>query len=304
MPEGDTVWRACRQLDEALAGKVLTRAELRVPRHATADLIGWTVTEVRPRGKHLLIRLEAPEGTGADALTLHSHLMMEGIWQIDGELMRGSDLSGTRRAMHTARIVLEAAPPDASPDDPVTRAIGFEVQQVRLLPRRSESELVGHLGPDLLDPDWSTELRDEAARNLMADPDRPIGNALLDQRLLAGVGNVYRSELCFMRRLHPAAPAQELDDPAGMVDLAQRLLELNKDRTTRITTGGMLGRDGDLWVYGRAGRQCRRCRTRLQRGELAEPGIEGSEPRVIVTCPRCQGPGPRATRIPSRARNH
>ena len=289
MPEGDTVARQCRILDEALAGTVLTTCELRVPREATADLVGWRVAEVRPRGKHLLMRL-VPPVAGPPPLTLHSHLMMDGIWHVDGRALRSSDTSSGPRLADTIRVDLTARHEDGRQ----ARAVAYDVKQVRLLRTADEDELVGHLGPDLLDPAWDEDpaLRDTAIANLAAEPQRPIGLAMLDQHVLSGIGNIYRSELCFLRRVHPAAPVAEAGDPAEFVDLAHRLLVLNRDREVRVTTGGMLGRDGDLWVYGRGGKQCRRCRSRIQRGELAEPRLEGTESRVLWFCPRCQaGPG-------------
>ncbi len=287
MPEGDTVARQCRVLHEALAGARIVHCDLRVPQLATADLAGWSVREVRPRGKHLLMRLEPPT-PGPAPLTLHTHLKMDGIWHVDGRALRSSDTSAGPRPADTIRVVLLARHEDGRE----VRAIAYDVKQVRLLRTADEGELVGHLGPDLLDPAWGEALRAQAVANLAAEPQRPIGLALLDQQVLAGVGNVYRSELCFLRRIHPAAPTALAGDLGEMVDLAHRLLVLNVDRTVRITTGGMLGRDGDLWVYGRGGRQCRRCRTRIERGELAEPRLEGTEPRVLWFCPRCQaGPG-------------
>ncbi|PWH04919.1 formamidopyrimidine-DNA glycosylase [Brachybacterium endophyticum] len=300
MPEGDTVFRQCRILHEALAGGTITGCELRVPRAATADLRDWTVREVVPRGKHLLLRVDPPGMTAtttagattappsAEPLTLHNHLMMDGIWHVDGAPLRSSDTSANPRATHTARILLTARHADGRE----VRAVGYDVKQVRLVRTREEAELIGHLGPDLLDPDWSEEHRDLALANLRARPERPIGLALLDQRNLAGIGNIYRCELSFLHRLHPAAPVSAVADLPGMVDLARRLLLLNTSRVVRITTGGMMGRDGDLWVYGRAGRQCRRCRTRIERGDLIEPEIEGSEGRVIFVCPHCQSGGP------------
>lgn len=107
MPEGDTVARQCRILHDALAGAVLTVCDLRVPRAATADLTGWRVHEVRPRGKHLLIRL-VPPVPGAPPMTLHSHLMMDGIWHVDGRALRSSDTSAGPRDPSTIRIALEA----------------------------------------------------------------------------------------------------------------------------------------------------------------------------------------------------
>lgn len=298
MPEGDTVARQCRILDEALAGAVLTVCDLRVPRAATADLVGWSVAEVRPRGKHLLIRL-VPPAPGPPPLTLHSHLMMDGIWHVDGKALRSSDTSAGPRSPDTIRIVLEARHQDGR----LVRAVAYDVKQVRVLRTADEEQLLGSLGPDLLDPAWDEvpSLRATAIENLAAEPERPLGLALLDQHVLAGVGNIYRSELCFLRRIHPAAPVAAEQDPGALVDLARRLLVLNRDREVRVTTGGMLGRDGDLWVYGRDGKQCRRCRTRIQRGELAEPRLEGTEARALWFCPRCQaGPGSPAMTAPPR----
>ncbi|ATG51666.1 formamidopyrimidine-DNA glycosylase [Brachybacterium vulturis] len=285
MPEGDTVARQCRILHDALAGAVLTACDLRVPRAATTDLLGWTVREVRPRGKHLLMRLDPPT-PGPGPLTLHSHLMMDGIWHVDGTPLRSSDTSAGPRPAHTIRVALTARHHDGHE----TRAIAYDVKQVRLVPTADEHTLVGHLGPDLLDPDWDADpgLRERAVRNLGAEPERPIGLALLDQRLLAGIGNIYRSELCFLARIHPAVPVSAAGDLGRIVDLAHRLLRLNSDRAVRVTTGGMMGRDGDLWVYGRGGRPCRRCRARIVRGELGDPRLEGTAPRVLWFCPRCQ----------------
>lgn len=287
MPEGDTVARQCRILHDALAGAVLTTCDLRVPRAATADLVGWRVAEVRPRGKHLLMRL-LPPIPGPAPLTLHTHLMMDGIWHVNGKALRSSDTSAGPRPADTIRVLLTARHEDGRE----ARAIAYDVKQVRLVRTADEDSLVGHLGPDLLDPAWDDALRAEAVRNLASEPQRPLGLALLDQRNLAGIGNIYRSELCFLRRIHPAAPTDAAGDLGELVDLAHRLLLLNQDRTVRVTTGGMLGRGGDLWVYGRGGQQCRRCRTRIQRGELADPRLEGTEARVLWFCPRCQaGPG-------------
>lgn len=301
MPEGDTVARQCRILHDALAGGELTACDLRVPRAATANLVGWRVREVRPRGKHLLMRLDPPS-VGAAPLTLHSHLMMDGIWHVDGRALRSSDTSAGPRPAHTLRIALAARHPDGRE----VRALAYDVKQVHLARTADEDSLVGHLGPDLLDPAWEDrpELRDRAIANLAAEPDRPLGLALLDQHNLAGIGNIYRSELCFLRRIHPAAPTGAAGDLGALVDLAHRLLVLNRDRAVRVTTGGMLGRDGDLWVYGRGGKQCRRCRARIERGELADPRLEGTEARVLWFCPRCQaGPGAPRT-LPGRESLH
>ncbi|MQY15395.1 Endonuclease 8 1 [Streptomyces sp. RB5] len=258
MPEGDTVYRAARTLHEALAGQVLTRCDLRVPRLATADLTGRVVREVVPRGKHLLTRVEG-------GLTLHSHLRMDGAWHIyaDGERWRGGP-------GHQIRAILGTAGPTA---------VGYRLPVLELLRTAEEDKAVGHLGPDLLGPDWDPA---EAERRLLARPDRPLGEALLDQRTLAGIGNVYKSELCFLAQTHPYAPVSAVPDPARLVGLAKKLLEANKDRPARITTPGARP-DRRLWVYGRTGKPCLRCRTPVREGE---PGQD----RVTYWCPTCQPP--------------
>ncbi|MEV4435977.1 DNA-formamidopyrimidine glycosylase family protein [Streptomyces sp. NPDC049585] len=266
MPEGDTVWRTARTLHEALAGAPLTRSDLRVPRLATTDLTGRTVTEVVPRGKHLLTRVEG-------GLTLHSHLGMDGSWRVGrtGEPPRGGP-------HHQIRAVLGNAE---------RTAVGYRLPALDLLRTADEAEVVGHLGPDLLGPDWDAE---EAVRRLLSDPGRTVGEALLDQRNLAGVGNVYKSELCFLLRISPWLPVASLPDAGRLVGLAKKLLEANKARPARITTADARP-DRRLWVYGRAERPCRRCGSPVL---AAAQGTAGRE-RTTFWCPHCQaGPPPPA----------
>lgn len=259
MPEGDTVWRAARRLHESLAGQVLRRSDLRVPALATTDLSGRTVLEVRPRGKHLLTRL-----TGG--LTLHSHLGMAGSWVVvpAGEPRRGGPTHEVRAVLATDRGT----------------AYGYRLRVLELLRTTAEDTAVGHLGPDLLGPDWDAR---QALRRLLARPDRPLVEALLDQRNLAGVGNVYASELCFLLRLWPWTPMGRVPRAERLPALAKRLLEANKDRATRNTTGDH--RHGQaLAVYGRSRRPCPRC------GTLVRAGHHGpaERARVVYYCPRCQ----------------
>ncbi|MCD9145613.1 DNA-formamidopyrimidine glycosylase family protein [Streptomyces albireticuli] len=259
MPEGDTVWRTAQRLHGALAGEPLTRSDLRVPRLATVDLTGRRVLDVLPRGKHLLTRVEG-------GLTLHSHLRMDGSWRVfaPGERWRGGP-------SHQIRAVLANA---------AHTAVGYRLPVLELLRTADEGAVVGHLGPDLLGPDWDAA---EALRRLLADPARPLGEALLDQRNLAGIGNVYKSELCFLLRVSPWLPVAELPAPERLPTLAKKLLEANKGRSTRITTADAR-RDHQLWVYGRAGRPCRRCGTALRTADQGTPGQE----RPTYWCPRCQ----------------
>ena len=261
MPEGDTVYRSAHNLADALDGQVLTRCDVRVPKFATVDLTGETIDSVVPRGKHLLMRI-------GDAV-IHSHLKMEGSWHL-------YSLTGDRPKWHRpafqARIVLETAE---------WQAVGFELGLLEIVPRIAEEDVVGYLGPDLLGADWDAE---EALRRLSADPERPIGLALLDQRIMAGLGNVYRAELCFLRGVLPTRPVGESGDLPRTIALAKKLITVNRERIERTTTGNL--RPGQqLWVYGRDRKPCRRCGTAIRRGELGDDELQL---RVTYWCPRCQ----------------
>jgi endonuclease-8 len=256
VPEGDTVYRAAARLHTALAGRVVERFDLRVPQLATLDLRGRTVHAVVPRGKHLLARIGDQ--------TLHSHLKMEGEWHVYAPGARW------RKPAFQARAIVGVATADA---------VGFDLAMIEVVPTTREDELVGHLGPDLLGSDWDPDL---AVANLRSRPDAPIGDALLEQRNLAGVGNVYKSELCFLGRVDPLTPVAAVPDLPLIVEKAKRLLEANKDRVTRITTADSR-RGQQLWVYGRRG-PCLRCGTRISKADQGPPGQE----RPTYWCPRCQ----------------
>jgi endonuclease-8 len=251
MPEGDTVFRAAGKLREALAGRTLTRCDVRVPKFATVDLTGLVVDEVLSRGKHLFIRV-------GDA-SIHSHLKMDGAWLVGGQIRRVP--------AHGVRIILETAD---------SRAAGVDLGVLEILKRDHDMDVVAHLGPDLLGDDWDPRT---AAANLMADPDRPLAETLLDQRVMAGVGNVYANELGFVTGRLPTSPVSSVKDPLRIVQRARDMLWLNRSRVNRTTTGNT--RPGnDLWVYGRFGRPCRRCGTNIE--------MDGSGERVRYWCPVCQ----------------
>ncbi|MBC7440947.1 MAG: Fpg/Nei family DNA glycosylase [Ramlibacter sp.] len=258
MPEGDTVYRTARNLDAALHGDRLSRCDVRVPALATVDLTGDTVHEVVSRGKHLLMRV--------GEYSIHSHLKMEGSWHL---YRHGTPW---RRPTFQARIVLETA-------DWV--AVGFELGVLEVVPRDREAELLAYLGPDLLGADWDAA---EASRRIGERPERPVAVALADQGNLAGLGNEYVNELCFLRGLLPTRPVSEVTDVPGLVGLARRLILANRDRSERITTGnkrrGMQG-----WVFSRAGQPCRRCGTPIERGRLGRTDLEL---RITYWCPSCQ----------------
>ncbi|OBK83691.1 endonuclease VIII Nei2 [Mycolicibacter sinensis] len=248
MPEGDTVFHTAAVLDEALTGKTLTRCDIRVPRYAGVDLSGQRVEEVISRGKHLFIRTERA--------SIHSHLKMEGAWRI----ARGP-------LDYRVRIILETGP---------VRALGIDLGVLEVLDRDRDEQAVAHLGPDLLGAGWDP---DSAVANLMADPQRPLAAALLNQTVLAGIGNVYCNELCFIAGRLPTAPVAALADPARVVARAHDMLWANRLRWSRCTTGDT--RPGrQLWVYGRAGKPCRRCGSPIQCDRTGE--------RISFWCPSCQ----------------
>jgi endonuclease-8 len=260
MPEGDTVWLSARRLHAALAGRVLTTSDFRIPQLATTDLTGRAVLEVVSRGKHLLTRIDG-------GLTLHTHFRMDGSWRL---FPAGRPWSGGPDWQ--VRVVL-------ANDD--WQAVGYRLPVVDLVETAAEDQLVGHLGPDLLGPDWD---QDEAVHRLAADPGRTIGEALLDQRNLAGVGNLYKSEGLFLRGLHPWTPVGEVDDLPAVVALEHRLLVANRDRWDQVTTGD-LRRGRQHWVFERQREACRRCGATIL---VAEQGADPLSARLTYWCPRCQ----------------
>ena len=215
------------------------------------------IHSVASRGKHLLMRI------GDEVV--HSHLKMEGEWRVHRPGERW------HRPGWQARVVIET---------PVAVAVGFDLGLVEVFPAAEEADRLDYLGPDLLGPDWDA---DEAVRRLAASPEAPIAVALGEQRNLAGLGNVYVNELCFLRGIRPTRPAGEVDLPP-LVDLASRVMRTNRDRISRVTTGN--DRRGErLWVYSRGGERCRRCGTRIEHGRL---GRNELELRDTWWCPNCQ----------------
>lgn len=260
MPEGDTIHRTAAALRRALVGEPLTRVEL--PRRAPpTPALGATIERVEARGKHLLVHV-------SDGLTVHTHQRMSGSWHLyrPGERWR--------RAARSVRVVLGV---------PRAVAVCFSAPVVEVL---DDAALARHpvlraLGPDLCDPHADV---DEALARMsrLVPADRSIGEALLDQRVACGVGNVYRSELLFLHGLHPATPLGVVDQAsrAALLHRAGELLRANLDGGARTTVTG--SHDGALWVYGRSSQPCRRCGTPIARLRLGDP------PRVVDHCPGCQ----------------
>ena len=297
MPEGDSVFQLARRL-QFMTGRTVTESSLRVPRHALADFIGTTCRRVWPYGKHLFMLF--------DDDVLHTHLKMEGTWSVHRAGERW------RKPGHTARVVLRLVDTPGNPDIEV---VGHSLGLVEVFPAREWSARMGHLGPDVLGADWSRGGAQEARRRLLARPDRPVGTAILDQRNLAGVGNEYRAEICFLLGVHPATPVRAVDVDR-LLALTHRLMRANRDSPIRVTTG--VRRAGESsYVFGRAGKPCRRCGTPIRSGWLGGPPAPAGAPgggrrdergrtrtpgdateleRVIWLCPHCQlmlgGAGP------------
>jgi endonuclease VIII len=256
MAEGDTVFATAARMHHAFAGHMLAATDLRVPRFATADLSGQIVREVGARGKHLFVRTDG-------GVSVHSHLGMDGSWRLyePGERWRGRAFE-VRAVLTTEERI----------------AVGHRLRLLEVIRTTAEPELLAHLGPDVLGHDWDAA---EAARRLVASPDREVGDALVDQAVMAGPGNVYRSEVCFLAGVDPRTTVGSIPDPGGIVELMRSLMERNRAGGRRVTTDDP--RPGhDLWVYGRRGRPCRRCGTPI--GSFAR----GPQKRIIFACPRCQ----------------
>ena len=265
MPEGDTIFRTAEVLRAALRGRRITaaRAQPQPGLRSVPDLsrlIGATVAAVEARGKHLLIGFD-------NGLTLRTHLRMKGSWH------RYRPGERWRLPHRRASAILETSE---------SVAVAFDTPVAELLTdadlRRSPA--LTTLGPDLLSRSFDA---DEALQRLRERDGEALGNALLDQRAVAGIGNVYKSEVAFLEGLDPWAPVAAFDDAELLNALraARRLLQANTRGGARVTTGSPVRGQG-LWVYGRVGRPCRRCGTRIdvaRQGELA---------RLTYWCRRCQ----------------
>ena len=272
MPEGDSVYRAARRMAAGLVGRTVTGSDFRVPQHATADLSGRQVTAFDSYGKHMLTRF-----TGE--LTLHTHFEMDGAWQLVGP---GKRLP--RTFDEEIRLVLAT-------DGPTAYALRMPV--LELLPTADEARVLGHLGPDVLAPDFDEA---EAVRRLADVPDRPVVEALLDQRNLAGIGNLWAVETCYLRGMSPWTPVADVD-LAAAVRLARRMMKSALVHPAQVTTGDTR-RGQTHWVYGRAERPCRRCGTPVA---FRDAVVGANWQRETWWCPSCQpGPFPSLAERPTR----
>jgi len=258
MPEGDTLRRTASGLAPHLVGRTVEAARVRAGGPQVQQIVGASITSVEAVGKNLLIRFD-------NGLELRTHLRMTGSWH------RYRPGEPWRRPAARARLVLEV---------PGAIAVCFDAPVIELFETRAEviHPTLARLGPDVLDDGWSPDHAADAKRRLR-DPARAamtISEALLDQRAVAGIGNIWRNETLFRERVDPWALVADLDDAT-----MDRLVATARDLLRR-SVGSPSGRS-PIWVYRRAGRPCRRCGTLLRSAPLAT-GI----PRTTYWCPACQ----------------
>ena len=283
MPEGDSVYRAARNMHRVLAGHVVTKFDTAYAHldrvNVDAPIAGRTIERVESAGKHHLIVFSGD-------LILRTHMRMNGSWHLyrhGGRWWRGPQAMRVR--VDTADWV----------------AVAFDVPVAEFVTAKqlASSDPVAKLGPDLLGPEFH---RDEAVRRLIASAHQPIAASLLDQRLVAGIGNIYKSETLFLAGVNPFTPTAAVPKAVleNLLDIARRLLKDNvvEGTSPRIQTYRNLrmlnpasSHDESLWVYGRAGKPCRKCGTSIEMKKM------GPDARSTYWCSTCQplaklGPGP------------
>lgn len=259
MPEGDTLFRAAHTLRLALKERVVTSFRSPLPEFRDANLVGRTVTDVEARGKNLLIHLD-------DGRAIYSHLRMEGSWHI---YKHGVPW---QRPERQAKVILET-------DEYI--AICFNAPTVELLTETGikRHRVLSKLGPDLLKDNFSW---DETLQRLREQQEKPIGEALMRQNILAGIGNVYKSEVLFLTHSDPFVAVAEYSDRdlKVLIQHARELMKQNLAGSLRTTRHSLDGQR--MWVYGRQGRPCRKC------GSSIRMRRQGLEARSTYYCPQCQ----------------
>jgi endonuclease-8 len=271
MPEGDTIFRAARTLHRALAGRTVTRFESVYPALTRVDrdrpVAGRRIESVSARGKHLLM-------TFSGNLILHTHQRMNGSWHIyrAGERWKARAID--------MRIRLDTA---------AFQAVGFNIPVAEFLTadELARHDIIQSLGPDLTDPAFD---REEVRRRMLAHPEAPLHDLLLDQRVIAGIGNVLKSEVLFVARINPFTRPTQVDPVMfnTLMDAAVRLMTMNIVESVRMTpaigrrTTGSLDPSATLYVYGRGGTPCRRC------GAIISARKTGEDARLTYWCPQCQ----------------
>lgn len=272
MPEGDSVLQLSNKL-QFMVGRQVTRTSIRVPRYATSTFTGDYCENIWPYGKHLFMQFGEQ--------ILHTHLKMEGQWSIHyaGDKWR--------KPGFTARAILNLT---NTPRD--IELVGHSLGLVEVYPIAKYYDRIADLGPDILDEQWEEYGRDEAIQRILSRPHRAIGAALLDQHNVAGIGNEYRAEACFIAGIDPRDSVETigLARVESVVDISRKIMWANKDSPVRVTTG--VRRAGETtYVFGRNNQRCRRCTTTIYTDRLGGPdagGEDGELERIIWVCPHCQ----------------
>jgi endonuclease-8 len=260
--EGDSVHRLTRRLDARLAGAVIVDVDARTSKVDPGALSGLTFRKIVPRGKHILMRLD-----GARSVTLHSHLKISGRWVIIGK-----DRYLPRKMQESLRLSL------ALEDGRTLAALDMPI--LEMVPTAHEEDLVGYLGPDILADDFDI---DAAVQRMASEPQRPVVQAILDQRNVCGIGNVWAVESLFLRGLHPWRTVESVElEP--LLALNRKMMTYSRDVHKGMITTGNKRRGETHWVYGQKDRPCRRCGTRI---ELRHGG-SGPYDRETWWCPHCQ----------------
>jgi endonuclease VIII len=266
VPEGDTIHRLAQSITAALGGSEIRQFQTNEPHMMRDDIVGRSIKGATAEGKHLFIELSG-------GLILRSHLQMLGSWKVerpartDALDRAGGYVHGEYRPAQL-RLITERV-----------SVVGCHLRILKWSNARSVERVVETLGPDLLAPDFS-EL--DALGNLRRVGDMPIATALLRQDLVAGIGNVFKSEVLFLERIHPFVPVSRLDDEAllRLLRKSRQLMRRNLKsgpRTTRFALGGPR-----LWVYGRNAEPCLRCGEKIAMQRL------GPQLRSTYYCPVCQ----------------
>lgn len=257
MPEGDTLRLLATRINDRLAGGVVERSIMRDPRLVGVDLTGTTLIEADSYGKHLFVRFD-------DGRSLHAHLLMTGGFAVG---RRSKEIEWKRRI----ELWLDRGP-----------LTGEKVPILEMVSTAEEQTVIAHLGPDLCATSGPPAI-DEIVERLRREPDRPLVGALLDQRNVAGFGNVYVNDVPFIAGVHPEQPIGSVDRLGDLVAVGTALIRVNAERGFQNTVGKRLNSDA-RWVHGVGRRPCPVCGDRLDYRSAEESAWD----RSITWCPSCQ----------------
>lgn len=268
MPEGDTLFQAAKRVEAVLGGRTILRFVSPLPELQERDVTGRTVTRVYARGKNLVIELD-------DGRAIRTHLRMEGVWYVRKKAeLTEREKERFEREPHALNPALTM-----SFETDAAYAVCERAAIAQLAPLASIERELSSLGPDLMSADFDAET---ARNNLRSRSELPLGDAIMLQSLLAGIGNVYKSELLFLEKLNPFTPIRELDDATldRLIARARDLMNRNRHISRRSNFGKINGLK--YYVYNRSGEHCLKCDARIGMRR------QGSQLRSTYFCPVCQ----------------